>query len=236
MKNKVQDKGAIIQVVAPYALSSGNGALVGTLFGVAEADALISASVNIDTEGVFDITKATGGVNSFQPGDRVFWDNTNRNATPSSSGNKEIGIATAAALAAATTVRVRLGMFESLRQSTVTFHALLNAAVVSQVFFIAPVAMKVLGVQEVHSTLGTSGSAVTGDVVKCTGTQAIGSGVTVVSATADLKGANNTVQSLSPSATVANTLLAAGDRLGFVLGGTATSVAGVVITVDVETV
>lgn len=230
-RNKVQDEGNIILITAPYTVLSGGGVLVGSLFGVAETDIASGATGNIDTEGVFNLAKATGAGTAFAFGDRVFWDDTNKVVTPVASGNTEIGIATAAATTSATLARVRLGLLEPQQLTTFQFTALANASVVSQVFAIAPAALQILSVQEVHSTLGTDAGAVTADVVKCTGTQAIGAGVTVLSATANLKGANNTVQTPALSATPANILLAAGDRLGFVLGGTATSVAGVVITV-----
>lgn len=229
--NKVQQDGYLIRATAPYAVTSNQGVLIGALFGVAETTAAIGESLVIDTKGVWDLAKATGGTNAFAFGDRVFWDNTARVVTPVSAGNTEIGIAVAPALAAATTAHVRLGVIESQALTQVTFTAFPNSHVASQVFFIAPAPMQILGVQEVHSTLGTAGGAVTGSVEKLTGTQASGAGVTVLSATADLKGANNTVQSLALSATAANLLLATGDRVGFVLSGTATAVAGLVVAV-----
>jgi predicted RecA/RadA family phage recombinase len=235
--NKVQEEGSLIRATAPYAVTSNQGVLVGALFGVVESvpfgqtTAAIGESLVIDTKGVWDLTKATGGSNAFAFGDRVFWDNTARVVTPVSAGNTEIGIAVAAALAAATTARVRLGVIEPQLLANLVFTAFPNGHVASQVFFIAPAPMQILSVQEVHSTLGTDAGAVTGSVEKLTGTQASGAGVTVLSATANLKGANNTVQTPALSATAANLLLATGDRVGFVLSGTATSVAGVVVSV-----
>jgi hypothetical protein len=229
--NKVQEEGSLIRVAAPYGVTSNQGVQVGALFGVAETTAAISESLVIDTEGVWDLTKATGGTNAFAFGDRVFWDNTARVLTPVSAGNTEIGIAVAAALAAATTARVRLGVIEPQLLANLVFTAFPNAHVASQVFFIASAPMQILGVQEVHTTLGTDAGAVTGSVEKLTGTQAPGAGVTVLSATVNLKAAINTVQTPALSATAANLLLATGDRVGFVLSGTATAVAGVVVSV-----
>ena len=218
--NKVQEEGCLIRVTAPYAVTSNQGVLVGALFGVAETTVAISESLVIDTEGVWDLAKATGGTNAFAFGDRVFWDNTARVVTPVSAGNTEIGIAVAAALAAATTARVRLGMIEPQLLTNLVFTAFPNAHV-------AAGASRDI----VTLTLGTDAGAVTGSVEKLTGTQAPGAGVTVLSATANLKGANNTVQSPALSATAANLLLATGDRVGFVLSGTATAVAGLVVSV-----
>ena len=230
-KNKVQDEGNLILVTAPYAVSSGGGVLVGALFGIAETDAASGGSVVIDTEGVFNITKATGASTAFAFGDRVFWDNTNKVVTPVSTGNTEVGIATADATISATTGRVRLQPLASQRLGTAQFSSFLTSGVASQSFFVAPAPIQILSVQEVHSTLGTDAGTVTGSVEKLTGTQAAGAGAAVVSTTANLKGTNNTVQSLTLSGTAANLLLDTGNRLGFVLSGTATSVAGLVVTV-----
>jgi predicted RecA/RadA family phage recombinase len=230
-KNKAFQEGATLQVTAPAALLSGAGVQIGQIFGVAETDAASGALVNIDTEGVFDLPKATGGSNAFAIGDRIFWDNTALLLTPSPSGNLEIGFATAPALVAATTARVKLGTIDSQNLKHIGFQAFANASVASQAFYVVPVAIRILGVSEVHSTLGTDAGAVTGDIVKLTGTQAIGAGVTVLAAAVSLKAANNTVQSPALSATLANLTLAPGDRLGFVLSGTATAVAGLVFTI-----
>jgi predicted RecA/RadA family phage recombinase len=105
MKNFIQP-GDSLGITAPYALTSGQGALVGALFGVAAYDAAISAAVEIQTEGVFDLTKEPAL--AITAGARVFWDTTNRRITTTLTGNFQVGIATQAALAADTTVRVTL--------------------------------------------------------------------------------------------------------------------------------
>lgn len=99
-------------------------------------------------------------------------------------------------------------------------------------FFIADRGYTVLGVSEVHGTAGSDGSAVTVMVEKCTGTQATGAGVTLQTGTFDLKGTANTVQAGVVTATAADLVLAAGNRLGLVLTGTPTAVANVVVTVQ----
>lgn len=113
MKNFVQD-GDTLTVVAPYALAaSGLGCLVGSIFGVACSDALISAEVELKTTGVFDLVKATGAAWTY--GARVYWDDTAKNCTTTASTNKLIGVAvppagsTGLGLASGDTVgRVRL--------------------------------------------------------------------------------------------------------------------------------
>lgn len=91
---------------APYALTSGQGALVGAIFGVAQNDAANGAEVVLDTTGVYDITKEPSLV--IAVGVRVFWDNTNRRITTTTTGNWMVGFAWAAAAGADATVRVKL--------------------------------------------------------------------------------------------------------------------------------
>jgi len=106
MKNYVES-GDQVTVAAPYAVSAGGGALVGTaLFGVAVNDAGNGADVVLCTRGVFDIAKVSA--DTFAVGARVYWNNTNKNCTSTSTGNTEVGVATAAAASGDTTVRVKI--------------------------------------------------------------------------------------------------------------------------------
>lgn len=107
MKNYVQP-GDVISVAAPYDVASGAGALVGTLFGVAQAAAANGAAVELVTRGVFDLAKA--GSQAWTVGAAIYWDNTNKVCTTTSSGNTLIGKAVAAVANGAgdTIGRVRL--------------------------------------------------------------------------------------------------------------------------------
>ena len=99
------------------------------------------------------------------------------------------------------------------------------------VFFVAPQACKVTAISEVHSTAGSDGSAVTAVVTKDTSTNAPGAGTSLhASGSFNLKGTANTVQNAVLSATAATLTLAAGDRLAVKLTGTATALAGAVVT------
>ncbi len=102
------------------------------------------------------------------------------------------------------------------------------------VFFIAPFACEVVSVREAHTTAGSDAGAVTLDVEKLTGILAPDAGVSVLSATANLKGAANTVQAPALTVTAANKQLAAGDRLCFKDTGVLTAVAGVAVTVELK--
>jgi predicted RecA/RadA family phage recombinase len=113
MRNYVQP-GNSLAIAVPYAggILSGQGVLVGALFGVAAADGAQNAVIEAATQGVFDITKEPAL--AITAGARVFWDNTNRRLTTTATGNFQVGIASLAALAADTTVRVWLNRVPAL--------------------------------------------------------------------------------------------------------------------------
>jgi predicted RecA/RadA family phage recombinase len=107
MRNFVQP-GDSLAIAVPYAagVTAGQGVLVGALFGVAAVDGAQNAIIEAQTQGVFDITKEPAL--AITAGARVFWDNTNRRITTTATSNFQVGIATLAALAADTAVRVWL--------------------------------------------------------------------------------------------------------------------------------
>ena len=107
MRNYVQP-GNSLAIAVPYAggILSGQGVLVGALFGVAAVDGAQNAVIEAATQGVFDLTKEPAL--AISQGARVFWDNTNRRITTTATGNFQVGLCTVAALAADATVRVML--------------------------------------------------------------------------------------------------------------------------------
>lgn len=105
MKNYVQE-GDIVTVAAPYDVLSGAGLLVGSLFGVATADALSAATVEAKTTGVFDLAKTSA--QAWTVGAKIYWDNTNKVTTTTSTDNTLIGVALAVAANPSSTGRVRL--------------------------------------------------------------------------------------------------------------------------------
>jgi predicted RecA/RadA family phage recombinase len=116
MKNFVQP-GNNITVAAPYAVDSGEGVLIGQLFGVACGDAENGADVDIATTGVFDMAKDADDVFA-SVGAPVYFDTATKTARShgendsNSAGDSEacIGVTIATAGAGASTVRVRLGV------------------------------------------------------------------------------------------------------------------------------
>ena len=76
MKTFIQN-GDVITVTAPAGgIVSGNGIIVGNLFGIATCDALEGEYTEIATTGVFDLNKDAATV--IGQGDRVAWDDTAR--------------------------------------------------------------------------------------------------------------------------------------------------------------
>ena len=96
----------VISLTAPYAVASGAGLLVGSLFGVALSAAANGASVQAQRVGVWTLPKLQA--DDVTAGAKLYWDNTNKRLTLTSSGNTLVGAATAAAGTSATTVSVLL--------------------------------------------------------------------------------------------------------------------------------
>lgn len=99
-------------------------------------------------------------------------------------------------------------------------------------FFIAPFAVQVTDVREVHAVLGTDGGAVTLQLEKLTGTTAPGSGVAVLNTALSLKATINTIQVGTLTTTLDNRSLVQNDRLALLKAGTLTSVANVTVVVE----
>ena len=104
MKNWVQP-GITVTVIAPVAVNSGDGLLVGALFGVATATAAISTNVEMITVGVVDLPKAAVAITQ---GAKLYWDNTAKTLTTTATGNTMVGCAIVAAAVGDSTVRMRL--------------------------------------------------------------------------------------------------------------------------------
>jgi len=90
MKNYVQP-GNTITLTAPYDVASGDGLLVGTIFGVATGAAVNGDPIETALVGVFDLKKV--GSQAWDAGDKVYWDNTNKQATKTATDNTPIGVA-----------------------------------------------------------------------------------------------------------------------------------------------
>jgi hypothetical protein len=98
-------------------------------------------------------------------------------------------------------------------------------------FFTAPVKCEVVGVREIHAVAGNDAGEVTGTIRRCQGTEAATAGDDLLSAAINFKGTALTQQIPALTATTANLILEAGDRLSLDVTGTTTTLAGVIVTV-----
>mgnify|MGYP001555342984 FL=1 len=107
MKNYVQP-GNTITLTAPYDVASGDGLLVGAIFGVATGAAANGEAIEAALVGVFDLKKV--GSQAWAVGDKIYWDNTAKETTKTVASNTLIGVAIEAVGSGAgeTVGRVRL--------------------------------------------------------------------------------------------------------------------------------
>jgi len=112
MTNFIQ-KGDTLTLTAPYAVSSGGGALIGSIFGVACQDVANAASGEFFVgSGVVTLGKTSAL--AIAVGDLLYWDDTNKVVNKTSSAQKLVGVAVSAAANPSATVNVRLnGAFTS---------------------------------------------------------------------------------------------------------------------------
>lgn len=106
-KNFVQP-GDVLDLTAPYNVSSGGGALVGSIFGVALGDVTSGATGRFAVTGVWELAKTSA--EAWTVGALIYWDDTNKVCTTDdgSGSNKLIGVAVAAAANPSSTGVVRL--------------------------------------------------------------------------------------------------------------------------------
>jgi predicted RecA/RadA family phage recombinase len=106
MADNLIQEGDVLSLAAPYAVSSGDGALIGTLFGVALVTLASGDTGSFMTEGVWSLKKTSA--QAWTVGAKIYWDNTNKECTTTSTSNTLIGCATAAAANPSSTGHVRL--------------------------------------------------------------------------------------------------------------------------------
>ena len=107
MKTYIQP-GHTLTVTAPAGgVLSGQGVLIGTLFGISQYDAVEGAEAEILTEGVIEIDKTSALAISV--GDRLFWDGTNKVVNKTAAAQVCVGVAVSAAANPSDTVRIKLG-------------------------------------------------------------------------------------------------------------------------------
>lgn len=106
MKNHIQ-KGDVITVSAPAGgIASGQGVIVGNIFGIAAYAAAVGELVELATSGVYLLPEATAAV--LTVGACVAWDSAAKNINVPGTGRFPVGVVTVDAGNGATCVAVRL--------------------------------------------------------------------------------------------------------------------------------
>ncbi|WP_271588453.1 DUF2190 family protein [Bradyrhizobium sp. CCBAU 53415] len=106
MKNQYQVHCDHIDVALPYARNSGDGALIGSMFGVCANGGANGADDVLVVKGVFTLTK--NSAEAWTVGEKVYWDNVAKNVTTTATSNTLIGVAILDAANPSSTGVVRL--------------------------------------------------------------------------------------------------------------------------------
>lgn len=83
--------GNTITTTATAAVKSGDGLLVGAIFGVAAHNAGVGDELVVNLTGAFELPKT--GAQAWTIGQKVYWDATNKRATSGATDNILIGVA-----------------------------------------------------------------------------------------------------------------------------------------------
>lgn len=105
-KSRRVSDGLTIDYVPTSDLAAGDVVQIGDLIAITSRPAKANVPVALDVTGLYEIDKDNSSVSA---GAILYWDNTNKKATTTATGNKRLGLAAAAAPDAATKVLVLLG-------------------------------------------------------------------------------------------------------------------------------
>jgi len=106
MATNYKQPGKVLTLTAPYARSSGEGALVESIFGVALNDVLIAVETEFATTGVWTLAKTSA--QAWAVGDEIYWDDGNKRCDNVPTVGALIGSATAVAANPSSTGEVKL--------------------------------------------------------------------------------------------------------------------------------
>lgn len=98
--------GTVLTLTAPGAVSGGSGALIGSIFGVAERDLASGEVGGFMVEGVFYLAKTTG--TAWTAGDKLYWNDSTKKLTKTATSGQLVGVATADAASGDTFGYIRL--------------------------------------------------------------------------------------------------------------------------------
>lgn len=103
--NYIQE-GDVLTLAAPYNVTSGQGAQVGSQFAVALQDTLSTVSGEFATGGVWSLAKTSA--QAWTVGQKIYWDNSNKRCDSDGTVGILIGVATAVAANPSSTGNVKL--------------------------------------------------------------------------------------------------------------------------------
>lgn len=106
MKNFIQPGDTVTVTTPAGGVVSGDGVLIGALFGVAAFTAPENAPLEIMTEGVFELPKAP--VEALSAGDKAYFNPATKTVGAQTQGLPWVGVVTQGAPGSASAVRVRL--------------------------------------------------------------------------------------------------------------------------------
>jgi predicted RecA/RadA family phage recombinase len=98
--------GKVLDLLAPYDRTSGQGFQVGAIFAVALGTALSGAAIRGQVDGIWTLAKLS--TDEWAVGDKVYWDNTNKRCDTDPTVGMLIGVAYATAANPTSTGQVRL--------------------------------------------------------------------------------------------------------------------------------
>jgi predicted RecA/RadA family phage recombinase len=107
VKNYIQ-QGNSLDLPAPYAVSSGGGAIIGSIFGVASTDLASGETGAFQLKGVYSLTKSTAASSGGSQGAKAYFITSTKLVTAVSTGNTLIGVFTATCADSDSTCSVRL--------------------------------------------------------------------------------------------------------------------------------
>lgn len=106
MKNKFSDGSPLDIIVPAGGCTSGTALLVNGIVGIPETTQLIGDTVALHVTGLFDHASDTGA--AWAVGDVLYWDNTAKVFTKTTTSNTKAGQCVLAKLSATATGRIRL--------------------------------------------------------------------------------------------------------------------------------
>lgn len=206
--------GKTVTLAAPYDRSSGDGLLVGTLFGVAQYDVDSGDDVEAALEGVFELTKVSA--QAWTQGQAIYWDNSAKKATTTASTNTPIGHATEVAANPSSTGRVRLNHGPAGVAGPTNLQVTVALTNGDSGYVVSPVAGTITRID----TVLLGGAVSTNDAVLTFKIGAAGSGTGITNGVVTITASGSAIGDKDSASPTALNTVAAGDLIYCTVSGT----------------